>query len=148
MNDLLTRLSQTFLLKIQYQGHGWGQRKRSHSHTLEGIIRSQKKIHNEMRCPCETAELTHVLKPVHFILRNSGYQSLVYGNLTPDKKCRLDYHKILIYGMHKQSSKFTPGNPLAYLGKIQRPPCEVLLKMSILTNITNMHVLESISSRI
>ena len=40
------------------------------------------------------------------------------------------------------------GNPFAHLGKIQCPPCDFYAEMSILTNQTDMYVLESIASRI
>ena len=30
----------------------------------------------------------------------------------------------------------TPANPLAHLSKIKRPPCDIYMEMSILTNLT------------
>ena len=42
----------------------------------------------------------------------------------------------------------TLGNPFAHLGKMQRPPCYFYAEMSILTNLTDMYVLERIASRI
>ena len=42
----------------------------------------------------------------------------------------------------------TRGNPFAHLGKIQRPPPDVIVKKLILTDLTDMYILESISSPI
>ena len=44
--------------------------------------------------------------------------------------------------------ELAPGNPFAHIGKMQRTPCDIYAEMSILTNLTDSYVLESISSRI
>ena len=45
-------------------------------------------------------------------------------------------------------SNCTHGNPFAHIRKIQRPPFDIHVEMSILTDLPDVNVLESISTRI